>query len=90
MNIYDKITNCDKITCFIEGDNVKNVTMLYKKEMLKSQFFDATISLIDNYAKTFLIKEVIICGYETENSNTLKSLFSGSYTKLQKSIRGVF
>lgn len=89
MNIYDKITSCDKITCFIEGDNIKSVTILYKKEMLKSQFYDATISFVDNYAKTFLIKEVIICGYETENSKLLKSLFSGSYAKLQKSIRGV-
>lgn len=89
MNIYDKITSCDKITCFIEGDNIRSVTILYKKEMLKSQFYDATISLIDNCTKSFLIKEVTICGYETENSNTLKSLFSGSYTKLQKSIRGV-
>lgn len=89
MNIYDKITGCDKITCFIEGDNIKSVTILYKKEMLKSQFYDAIMSLIDNSAKSFLIKEVVICGYETENSKTLKSLFSGSYTKLQKAIRGV-
>lgn len=89
MNIYDKITNCEKIICFIEGDNIKNVTVLYKKELLKSQFYNATMSLIDNCAKSFLIKEVMICGYETENSKVLKSLFSGSYTKLQKSIRGV-
>lgn len=89
MNIYDKITNCDKIICFIEGDNINSVTILYKKEMLKSQFYNATISLINNYAKSFLIKEVTICGYETENSKLLKSLFSGSYVKLQKSIRGV-
>lgn len=89
MNIYDKITSCDKITCFIEGDNIKSVTILYKKELLKSQFYDATMSLIDNYARSFLIKEVIICGYETENSIHLKSLFSGSYTELQKTIRGV-
>lgn len=89
MKLYDKITNCDKITCFIEGDNIKSVIILYKKEMLKSQFYDATMSLIDNYAKSFLIKEVTICGYETENSTVLKPLFSGSYTKLQKTIRGV-
>lgn len=89
MNIYDKIISCDKITCFIEGDNIKSVTILYKKEMLKSQFYDATMSLIDNYTKSFLIKEVTLCGYETENSKELKSLFSGSYTKLQKAIRGV-
>lgn len=89
MNIYDKITNCEKIICFIVGDNIKSVTILYKKEMLESQFYDATMSHIDNYAKSFLIKEVTICGYETEDSKTLKSVFSGSYTKLQKTIRGV-
>lgn len=89
MNIYDKITNCEKIICFIEGENIKSVTILYKKELLKSQFYNATMSLIGNYAKSFLIKEVTICGYETENSKELKPLFSGSYTKLQKSIRGV-
>lgn len=89
MNIYDKITSCDKITCFIEGDNINSVTILYKKEILKSQFYDAVISFVDNCAKSFLIKEVTICGYETENSKELKSLFSGSYTKLQKTIRGV-
>lgn len=89
MNIYDKITNCEKIICFIEGDNVKHISILYKKEMLKSQFYDATITVVANYAKSFLIKEVTICGYETENSKELKSLFSGSYIKLQKTIRGV-
>ena len=89
MNIYDKITSCDKITCFIEGDNFKSVTILYKKKMLKSQFYDATITFIDNCAMSFLIKEVTICGYETENSKELKSLFSGSCVKLQKAIRGV-
>lgn len=89
MNIYDKITSCDEIICFIEGDNFKSVTFLYKKEMLKSQFYDATMSFIDNYAKSFLIKEVVINGNETENGILHKSLFSGSYVKLQKAIRGV-
>lgn len=68
MNIYDKITNCEKIICFIEGDNVKLMTILYKKEMLKSQFYDNTITFVDNCAKTFLIKEVTICGYEDRKS----------------------
>lgn len=89
MNIYDKITSCEKIVCFIEGVNIKGMAIFYKKAMLKSQFYDAIMSFIDNSAKSFLIKEVIICGYETENSKELKSLFSGSYTKLQKLIRGV-
>ena len=89
MNIYDKITSCEKIACFIEGPNINNIVFLYKKEMLKSQFYDATMSFIDNYAKSFLIKEVTICGYETEYSKEIKSLFSGSYTELQKVIRGV-
>lgn len=89
MSIYDKITNCEKIICFIEGENFKSITILYKKEMLKSQFYDATMSLINNSAKTCLIKEVIINGYETENCKVLKPVFSGTYTKLQKAIRGV-
>lgn len=89
MNIYDKITNCEKITCFIEGDNINCVTLYYKKKMSKIQFYDATISFIDNCAKSFLLKEVTICGYKTENSKVLKTLFSGSYIELQKLFREV-
>lgn len=89
MNIYDKITNCEKIVCFIEGVNIKGMTIFYKKELMKSQFYDATITFVDNCTKSFLIKEITICGYETENSKELKSLFSGSYIKLQKAIREV-
>lgn len=89
MNIYDKITNCDKITCFIEGSNTNSILIIYKKDMLKTQFYEAIISLIDRFASIFLITTVTLCGYEMENSKELKTIFTGSYTDLQKLIRGV-
>lgn len=89
MNIYDKITNCDKITCFIEGYNTNSILIIYKKDMLKTQFYEAIVSLIDKFVNIFSIKTVTLCGYETENSKELKSIFTGSYTELQKLIRGV-
>lgn len=89
MNIYDKITSCEKIICFIEGANINCMSMFYKKEMLKSQFYYVTLSFIDNTANSIPIKCITICGYETENSKELKSLFTGSHIKLQKLIRGV-
>lgn len=88
MNIYDKITSCDKIVCFIEGSNTNSILIIYKKDMLKTQLYDAIISLIDKFANTFLITTVTLCGYETENSKELKTIFNGSYTNLQKNIRG--
>lgn len=89
MNIYDKITSYDKITCFIEGSNTNSILIIYKKDMLKTQFYEAVISLIDKFANTFLITSVTLCGYEMENSKELKTIFTGSYTNLQKLIRGV-
>lgn len=89
MNIYDKITSYDKITCFIEGSNTNSILIIYKKDMLKTQFYEAAISLIDRFASTFLITTVTLCGYETENCKELKTIFNGSYTNLQKLIRGV-
>lgn len=89
MNIYDKITNCDKIVCFIEGLNTNSILIIYKKDMLKTQFYEAVISLIDKFANTFLITTVTLSGYETVNSKEMKSIFKDSYTKLQKLIRGV-
>lgn len=89
MNIYDKITIFDKITCFIEGFNTNSVLIIYKKDMLKTQYYEAVISLIDKFANTFLITTVTLCGYEAENSKELKTIFTGSYTELQKLIRGV-
>lgn len=89
MNIYDKISNCDKIVCFIEGANINCISMFYKKEMLASQFYFTILTFIGDAATNIPIKDIIICGYETENSKTLKSLFSGNYAKLQKAMRGV-
>lgn len=89
MNIYDKITNCDKIICFIEGANIKGMSIFYKKEMFKSRFYFAIMAFIDDTTKNFPIKCITICGYTTEDSKTLKSLFSGTYTELQTAIRGV-
>lgn len=89
MNIYDKITSCEKIACFIEGPNINNIVFLYKKDMLKSQFYDVTLSTVDNCAKTFLINDVLIYGYETLYSKEAKPLFSGSYAELQKTMRSV-
>ena len=89
MNIYDKITNCEKIVCFIEGSNTNSILIIYKKDMLKTQFYEAAISLIDKFANTFLITTVTLCGYETENSKELKTIFTGTYTNLQKAMRGV-
>lgn len=89
MNIYDKITKYDKIVCFIEGSNTNSILIIYKKDMLKTQFYEAVISLIDRFASTFLITVVTLCGYEKENSKELKTIFNGSYTYLQNLIRGV-
>ena len=89
MNIYDKITSCDKIVCFIEGVNINCMSIFYKKKVLESQFYLATMTFIADTATNFPIKEITICGYETENSKTLKSLFSGNYVELQKAMRGV-
>lgn len=89
MNIYDKITECDKIVCFIEGANIKGMSIFYKKEMLKSQFYFATLSFINDATENFPIKCITICGYETENSKILKSIFSGSYEELVKAMRSV-
>lgn len=89
MNIYDKITSCDKIAIFIEGSNTNSILFIYKKDMLKTQFYEAIISLIGKFANTFFITSVTLCGYETEDSKELKTLFAGSYIELQKLIRGV-
>lgn len=89
MNIYDKITNCEKIVCFIDGSNINHISVIYKKDMLKTQYYEAVISIIDSTTKHFLIEDIKLCGYETVNSKEIKSIFEGSYTKLQKLIRGV-
>ena len=89
MNIYDKITNCEKIACFIDGSNIDHISVIYKKGMLKTQYYEAVISAIDSIAKHFLIEDITLCGYETVNSKEMKSIFKGSYTTLQKLIRGV-
>lgn len=89
MNIYDKLTSCEKIVCFIEGVNINCMSIFYKKELLKSQFYYVILAFIDNTAKNIPIKCITICGYETENSKELKSLFTGNHIKLQKLIRDV-
>lgn len=89
MNIYDKITNCEKIICFIDGDNINHISLFYKKDKSKTQYYEAVISIIDSIAKHFLIEDITLCGYETVNSKEMKSIFKGCYTKLQKTIRGV-
>lgn len=89
MNIYDKITSCDKIACFIDGNSINHISVIYKKDMLKTQYYEAVISIINSTAKHFLIEDITLCGYETVNSKEMKSIFNGSYTKLQKLIRGV-
>ena len=89
MNVYDKITDCDKIVCFIDGSNINQISVIYKKDMLKTQFYDAVISIIDSTAKHFLIEDITLCGYETVNSKEIKSIFKGCYTKFQKILRGV-
>lgn len=89
MNIYDKITGCEKIVCFIEGANINSISIFYKKELLKSQFYYVVLSYIDNIANNVPVKDITISGYETENSIVLKPLFSGNHIKLQKAIRGV-
>lgn len=89
MSIYDKITNCEKIVCFIDGSNINHISVIYKKDMLKTQYYEAVISIINSTAKHFLIEDITLCGYEAVNSKVLQSIFKGSYTKLQKLIRGV-
>lgn len=89
MNIYDKIMNCEKIACFIDGSNISHISIIYKKDMLKTQYYEAVISIINSTAKHFLIEDITICGYETVNSTQTKSIFKGSYTELQKAMRGV-
>ena len=89
MNIYEKITKCDKIACFIDGSTINHISIIYKKDMLKTQYYDAVISIINSIAKHFLIEDITICGYETVNSKQTKSIFKGSYTELQKAMRGV-
>ena len=90
MSIYDKITNCDKIVCFINGSNINHISVIYKKDMVKTHFFyDAVISIIDSTAKHFLIEDITLCGYETVNSKEIKSIFKGCYTNFQKLLRGV-
>lgn len=90
MNIYDKITNCEKIACFIDGSNINQISVIYKKDMVKTHYYyDAVISMINSTAKHFLIEDITICGYETVNSKQTKSIFKGSYTELQKAMRGV-
>ena len=88
MNIYDKITNCEKIVCFIEGCHINQISIIYKKNMMTTLFYDEVISIIDSVAKHCLIEDITLCGYEREDSKKMNMIFKGGYIELQELIRG--